>query len=275
MRSVDLTPQALQVAQRGWWDEAFSQLLLGQIPRTSATLVELDCGLAAAAHLLLPALPQTRYVGLEPSPERLAQAKERLQECPIAQRVELRLAHATAIPLDPGSAQVVLSVMALQQHPDVPTVLQQARATLAPGGRLLAAEPDNLGQRFYFDGVLEQINAVFHALCRKARVARQPADIALGPHLPALLRDAGFFKLRVQLHAVHATRMESAAQFCNRLARVARTIAREVGLPDDDEAVQRCLEQVEKLRFAGIPRRVGFSGHLVPVFVCRAVKPRQ
>ena len=76
----------------------FTRLLLDVIPLDCKQLVELDCGLAAAAHTLLPSLPDARYLGLDFNPERLAEAKSELVQARIAPRVQLRLAPSTNIP---------------------------------------------------------------------------------------------------------------------------------------------------------------------------------
>jgi len=162
---------------------------------------------------------------------------------------------------------VVLSIMSLQHIPDVPAVLGEASRVLRPGGRVVAVEPDNLGQRFYFDGVLEEINHLMHVLCLKARVARQPADIAIGPRLPEVLRAASYHGLRMQAHVVHSSRLESAKDFFTRLHRVVETVAQEAGIDPEDEAVAACAAAVNRCQFADIPKRLGYSSHTVPVFL--------
>jgi len=272
LRPDGLTPQTLQSASQSWWDDLFTRLLLEVVPLDTRQIVELDCGLAAAAHTLLPALPDARYLGVDSDPERLAEAKAQLEGARIAPRAELRLTPATAIPLEDGAADVVLSIMSLQHLPDLSAVLAEANRVLSSGGRLVAVEPDNLGQRFYFDGVLEEIDQVMHALCLRARVARQPSDIAVGPRLPALLRTAGFHDIRMVAHVVHSTRVEAASAFFARLHRVAGSVAREAGIADDDPAVVACDQAINRSLYADLPKRLGFSCHAVPVFRSLGVK---
>jgi hypothetical protein len=152
-------------------------------------------------------------------------------------------------------------------------VLTEALRVLRPGGRIVAVEPDNLGQRFYFDSVLEEISALIHALCLRARVARQPADIALGPRLPALLRQARFAHITMSAHLVHSSRMEAASEYFNRLLRLAQAIAHSAGLDPADAALQACEQAIGRGQYSGMPKRVGFSAHTVPVFCCVATKP--
>jgi len=273
LRIDGLTPQTLQSSSKSWWDGLFTRLLLDAIPLDTRQIVELDCGLAAAAHTLLPSLPEARYLGVDFEPQRLAEAREQMAGARIATRSELRLAPATSIPLDDNAADVVLSIMSLQHMHDVPVVLAEATRILCAGGRFVAVEPDNLSQRFYFDGVLEEINQVMHTLCLKARVARQPADIAIGPRLPEMMRAAAYHHIRMVAHMVHSTRMETASAFYKRLRRVAQVAAEEAGIDPEDEAVTACEAAINRCLFADIPKRLGYSSHVVPVFLCLGVKP--
>ena len=267
-----LTPRALQASRKSWWDDRFTRLLLDFIPLQTRKIIEIDCGLAAAAHVLLPSLPRAMYLGVDFNPERLAEARGEVEGTRLAQRVELRLVPPTNLPLEDAGCDVVLSIMSLQHRPDVPEVLTEASRVLEPRGRMVAVEPDNLGQHFYFDGVLEEVNTVFHALCLRARVAKQPADIALGPRLPSLVRMAGLQRIKLVTHMVHSARMESAVDFCNRLGRIVRAIAHEADLDPDDPLIGDCDQAIKRCLFAGLPRRLGFSCHFVPVFLCAGRK---
>jgi SAM-dependent methyltransferase len=262
-----MTPQT-QGTTQSWWDEPFTRLLLDAIPLDVEQILEIDCGMAAAAHTLLPSLPNARYVGVDFNPERLAECKKQLEEGKIGPRAEVRLAPANSLPLDAASVDVVLSIMSMQHMTDVPEVLAEAQRVLRPRGRFVAVEPDNLGQRFYFDGVLEEIDSVFHTLCLRARVVRQPADIALGPRLPALLREAEFHSIRMRAHLVNSSRVESASDFFGRLQRIAETVAAESGLEPDEQALEDCEQAINRCQFTGMPKRLGFSAHTVPVFLC-------
>lgn len=265
-----MTPLTQGSSQRSWWDESFTRFLLDAIPLDVQQIVEIDCGLAAAAHALLPSLPGARYLGVDVNPDRLGESKKLLEQSTIATRAELRLAPPDRLPVEPASCDLVLSIMSMQHLTNLPETLAEAKRVLRPGGRVAAVEPDNLGQRFYFDGVLEEISAVFHALCLKARVVRQPADIALGPRLPSVFREAAFHGISMKAHQVYSSRMEPASDFFGRLTRIAATIVRESGLDPQDPALEACEQAINRCQFAGIPKRLGFSCHTVPVFLCVA-----
>jgi ubiquinone/menaquinone biosynthesis C-methylase UbiE len=267
-----MTPLTLQASRKSWWDSAFTRLLLDAIPLDTRQIVELDCGLASAAHTLLPSLPEAHYLGVDFDPERMAAAKTELEGAKIAPRVELRLTLAASLPVPDASVDIVLSIMSLQHHGDVPAVLAEAVRVLRPGGRLIAVEPDNLGQRFYFDGGLEEISGLLHTLCLRARVARQPSDIALGPHLPSFMVEAGLHRAQMIAHLINSTRMETANSFFTRLRRIAQKIASESGLPPDGELMDSCEQAIKRCLYSGLPKRLGYSCHLVPIFVCVGYK---
>jgi SAM-dependent methyltransferase len=262
-----LTPRSLQSSRKNWWDAIFSRLLFDAIPLDTKRIVEVDCGLGAAAHALLPSLPDATYFGTDFNPERLSEAKQELEQAVIAPRVELRLAPAEALPLEDRSCDVFLSIMSLQHKENVMAVLAEAVRVLVPRGRILAVEPDNLGQRFYFDGGLEEISNAFYSLCLRARVARQPSDIALGPRLPKLLGKAGFHQIQMICHMVNSTRHETAGAYFARLQRIAQGIAEDAGLELQCEHMQECDQAIKRALFADFPKRVGYSCHIVPVFL--------
>ena len=266
------TPQGLS-GTKSWWDDSFTQLLLESIPKDARTLCEIECGMAPAAHRVLPSLPDARYLGFDSRPDRLAEGRAALEGQSLAARMELRLGAPGGLPLPDGSVDVLLSLMALQGQTALQTVLADAVRVLRPGGRLVAVEPDNLGQRFYFEGGLEEVSQAFYALALRARVARQPADIALGPRLPAVLQEAGLLRAQLRVHLVASARQESAQAFFGRLQRVAHSLAEECGVPPSDDRAVACEAAVRRALFAGVPKRLGHSCHLVPVFLCVAQRP--
>jgi SAM-dependent methyltransferase len=266
------TPQGLS-STKSWWDESFTRLLLDAIPADARTLCELECGTAPAAYRLLTSLPDARYFGFDSRPDRLADGRAALEGQSLAARMELRLGAPGGLPLPDASVDALISLMALQGQPALPAVLSDAVRVLRPGGRLIAVEPDNLGQRFYFEGGLEEVSQAFYALALRARVARQPADIALGPRLPGVLAEAGLLHAQLRVHLVASARQESAQAFFGRLQRVAHSLAEECGVPAADDRAVACEAAVRRALFAGLPKRLGHSCHLVPVFLCVAQRP--
>jgi len=254
--------------ESGWWDETLTHALLRAIPAATRVLLDYRCAAARAAHVLLPQLPQTRYIGVEADARALQEAAAGLAGTRHAARCSLLLAEGPTLPLAARSVEVVLSVMSLQHCPDTHALLSEARRVLRGSGTLLALEPDNLGQRFYFDGPLPEVDEAMLRLHRQAAAVRHPADVALGPRLPALLHTAGFGAISVRLHAIGTSRRESARAFCDRLLRLGDRAARSAGLGPTDSEVTACHAAVRRILYLGMPQRVGFSAHLVPAFLC-------
>jgi hypothetical protein len=64
-RGIDgLTVEELR-SSREFWDDRYTRELLDPIPSTAGTLVEIGCGLARAAHELLPHRRRLRYLGVD------------------------------------------------------------------------------------------------------------------------------------------------------------------------------------------------------------------
>src|SRR4029077_18081758 len=142
-----LSSEELERSRAAWWDDAFTRLLVDAVPPDEVTLIDVGCGLATAAHALLPSRSKLAYLGVDLDEERLATAKETLEGTSYARRVTLRKASAHELPVPEAVAEVVLFVLTLQHLADVPRALVEARRALVPGGRVVAVEPANLGVR--------------------------------------------------------------------------------------------------------------------------------
>ncbi len=175
------TAQELRKTREAWWDESFTRTLVECFPSDPSLLVDVGCGLATAADRLLPGLRALSYLGIDVDRGRLSEAEGDLAGAPWASRVRLAAGTAEALPVGDALVDVALSVATLQHLRDVPTALAEMVRVLRPGGRLIAAEPDNLGQRFYFDRPLDEFNRAYQELTAVCRAARRPADLSIGP----------------------------------------------------------------------------------------------
>jgi ubiquinone/menaquinone biosynthesis C-methylase UbiE len=93
-------------------------------------LLELGCGTGQVAELLLGRLP-CRYLGVDLAPAMLAVARERL--APYADRIELREATASQLPLDNAAAAAAFGVDVLHHVDGIDHALRELHRVLQPG----------------------------------------------------------------------------------------------------------------------------------------------
>lgn len=111
-----------------------SELLRG----VSGTVVEIGAGTGANLRHYPTAVE--RLVVTEPEPAMLSQLRGRLDQVPPGIDAVARRAPASALPLDDGEADVVVSTLVLCTVPAPGAVLAEARRVLRPGGRLVFLE---------------------------------------------------------------------------------------------------------------------------------------
>ncbi len=261
-----LTTESLRASREAWWDRRFTDLLVEVAGPETRRIVEVGCGLGRAAEALLPRLGSATYCGIDLDLDRLRAAASALASPDWARRTVFLRATAGVLPIADETADVVLTVMTIQHLPDPRVALAEGARILRSGGRFVAAEPDNLGQRFYFDGVLEEVTSAIKTLTRRARLARKPADIALGPRLPRLLQEVGL-RVEVVVHAVHTVRYETPDAWFDRLHRMVATVAQAAGLAMDIREIAACEQALQRARAAAETACAGFSAQVVPVFV--------
>ncbi len=262
-----LTAEELRRGRESWWDAGFTRALVEAIPDGCRELVEVGCGLGHVARKVLPQAPGLSYLGVDVDRARLAETREDLEGGPLAERTRFVAGSGEALPLGDETTDVVLFCMTLQHVASPADALRESRRVLRPGGALVAAEPDNLGQRWFFDGPLEEVTRSFAAVIEQCREARAPADLAIGPQVPGLARAAGFGDVEMRVHAIFVTRYETARECRAKWEEMLRLFAHASDLPDNAPAVGACREALDRWLNAGDPERVGHCGTTVPVFV--------
>jgi ubiquinone/menaquinone biosynthesis C-methylase UbiE len=98
----------------------------------------LEIGVGSGLDLPLYRASAERVIGLDPSPQLLAMAKESMGRA--SNPVELLEGSAESIPLQDRSIDTVVTTWTLCSIPDAPLALREMRRVLKPGGRLLFAE---------------------------------------------------------------------------------------------------------------------------------------
>jgi SAM-dependent methyltransferase len=269
-RGVDgLTVEELR-SSRAYWDDRFTRELLEGISHDATTLVDVGCGLARAAFELLPHRPQLRYLGVDIDGVRLAAAARDLAGSALGSRTQLLRASGARLPFASGAVDVVLAAVILQHLAAPAALLREAYRVLAPGGAVVAVEPDYAPMQFYFDGPLAAISAGFGDLRAACQEARRPADHNIGPRVPSLLRAVGFGDVQARLHCLQESCARSASDVARDLLETIAVLA--ATAPNTGHAANRCRASVEQWLGEVGPDASGQYAWFVPVFVVLARK---
>ena len=114
--------------------------LIAQIPLArAARVVDMGCGPGNSTELLLARYPDAEVIGLDSSPNMLAQARERLPQCTF---VEADLSTWSPV----KGTDVLFANAVFQWVPDHPAVLRRLMEALPSGGVLAVQMPDNTDQ---------------------------------------------------------------------------------------------------------------------------------
>src|SRR5487761_266776 len=146
---------------------------LAEEPRPRV-VVDVGCGTGRLLESLLPLLPETQLVGVDPSEGMIAVARRRFQDHP---RVRLDVAGADHLPLGDASADVVMTTISFHHWERQGPSLEEVARVLEPGGRLLIA--DILGI-----GLVGRLMQTF--------AGRHGSGYRAGTDLVSMLREAGF-----------------------------------------------------------------------------------
>lgn len=279
--SLTVSPQAEQTARlraaegHGWWDAAFTRLLLECIPGGPADMVDVYCRTGLSASTLLPERPQLSWLGVDRSGERLQAARDDLadQSERLLERVTLTRGEPSVLPIGDASVDYVLAIRALAHQPDTRSFFREAVRVLRPGGRLLVAEPDGFSETFHFDGHLVDYNVAFRDLCvaadehlgRGAPVEGRPG-LSIGSTLFVRMKTAGLTPTQVHVHASNNLAPRPFGRVARRLRKYPQAVARAVGM-ESSPALARVMAAVDDLQRKIPADRVGMSGHVLPMLL--------
>jgi trans-aconitate 2-methyltransferase len=114
--------------------------LIAQIPLARPErVIDLGCGPGNSTELLVERYPEASVIGLDSSPNMLAQARERLPKCTF---IEADLVSWSP----PKRTDLLFANASFQWLPDHQAVLRRMLQALAPGGVLAVQMPDNLDE---------------------------------------------------------------------------------------------------------------------------------
>jgi ubiquinone/menaquinone biosynthesis C-methylase UbiE len=140
----------------------------------------LDVGIGSGVNLPFYGETTECVVGVDPSPELLGFAKERVRQTPTP--VELLHASGEALPIDDKSIDTAVLTFTLCTVPDVATTLAEIRRVLKPDGRLLFVEHGRAPERNVARWQ-DRLTPIWRPLAGGCHLNRKPDD---------LIRSAGF-----------------------------------------------------------------------------------
>ena len=209
-RDIDLlTSPALTHLRDRWWDASFTAFVRDTLrPQPGEHVLEVGCG-AGIADLMLGLLEpgRVRYCGIDIKPARVREARGAARDHGL--RLDLAVADVRGIPLRDATFDATFAIGVLQHVSDAPRAVAELARVTRPDGRVLLVEPDN-ASRYWFSS-LDSGRRAFDLSTQffAARAKETPGNIdrALGPHLPALCREAGIEGIGIHLFPVTRTRL--------------------------------------------------------------------
>lgn len=101
---------------------------------------DLGCGPGLLVVELARRVPGLRVVGVDLSPEMLAQGEEHARESGVEEHASFRLGDVERLPFPDGSLDLVISTLSLHHWDDPVAVLDEIERVLRPGGSFLIVD---------------------------------------------------------------------------------------------------------------------------------------
>lgn len=163
-----------------------------------ATVLDLATGTGDLAFGILAEHPDSRVIGIDPSRAMLDIAEQKAERRGLAERIDLRMGDAHAIPQGDASVDAVTIAFGLRNVPDRQLGLDEMARVVVPGGRIAILE---LGQprgrvlgplaRFHIHKVVPQIGALLSGAREYRYLERSIAAFPPPDTVEDMIRSAG------------------------------------------------------------------------------------
>jgi len=187
-----------------WWHRDYLALIVRRWDLGDAhRVLDVGCGVGHWGRALMPHLPATTHlVGIDREPTWVDEAAARARAAGLEGRASYVVGTAEALPLAPARLDVVTCQTGIMRLPDPARGIAEMQRVLAPGGRIVVAEPNNLAtaaarlaaEPFEDDGdpIPEQL-ALLELELRAERGKRRLGQgfNSLGERIPGLFAAAG------------------------------------------------------------------------------------
>ncbi len=188
---------------RAWWAPVIapaSVMVLDRLPLSAdstATLVDIGTGSGTLALAALRRWPRVRVIGVDPARRLLDMAEADAAAAGLADRLELRVGEADALPLTSASVDAAVSSFVLQLVPDRAAAVREALRVLRPGGHFACLtwriDDDPFEPEDVFDDALDALG-----ITAPDRPEGIGSSYASPDEAATELRDCGFVDVRAQ-----------------------------------------------------------------------------
>jgi SAM-dependent methyltransferase len=189
-----------------WWNPDYLALIAARLGLNSARRVlDVGSGVGHWGRTLLPHLhASAEVVGVDREPQWVRLASQAAASRGLGGRLSYTVGDAHGLPFGDGSFDLVTCQTVLLHLADVPRALREMVRVLAPGGRLLVAEPNNrAGALIRVRGGTPQETddqlrlARLQAICELGKERLGEGDNSIGERLPRFFAELGLNDLQV------------------------------------------------------------------------------
>ena len=249
-----ISPTLKDLRER-WWDDEFTEFISETLrPRPGNRILDVGCG-EGLAELAIGRLQisQVRLVGVDIAIGKVARASR--ETAAHNQRVGFTAGDARRLPFLDGSFDALFSVATLQRVGDIERAVREFARVTAPGGRVVAVEPDNSARYFYSSAPagLEAFTSISRLFASLAASRGETTDDAIGPGLPAMFVRHGIEPVDVRLFPVSHAWLGTPSASVWDTRRMA--IERRLPLAPEENlgrAARECLDVLEAYRLEAV-----------------------
>ena len=196
-------------ARAYWWNDDFLSLIAERLElSTCQKVADIGCGTGEMTFRIAPYLDSgASVVGLDQEEQHLKKARQKARHRKKAKNVDFEfvVGDASTLPFDDGQFDLTLCQTLLIHTEDPLRVINEMKRITAPGGYVVALEPNNLVPHLMFDRYVETDYKVEDMLemievrlrCEQGKKRLGQGFSSLGDVLPDLFSQAGLTDIQV------------------------------------------------------------------------------
>lgn len=191
-----------------WWNADFLELIGKRLQLHEAkSVLDVGCGIGHWGHALAPLLSADAHVtGVDREPLWIDRATERARARGLGERFHYEQGDATSLPFADGTFDLVTCQTVLMHLRDPKQGLREMLRVLAPGGTVLAVEPNNFANRAVGSSLMQNLEVEevldrlrFDLMVQRGKEALGSGFNSIGDLIPGYLAESGAENIRVYL----------------------------------------------------------------------------